>query len=126
MYTSCGENALGSTTKSMQHARNWGSALQQHCPDRQPFLFVDACSSYLGPQFLANCVRCKIWVLYVPARLTWLLLPAGTHCFALLKASIRLEFHDTALLSAIGKVTVKDMLEHLDGAIRKVLQGRCW
>ena len=107
-------------------ARNWGKALQQHCPDRQPFLLLDACSPHLGPKFLASCVRCKIWVLYVPARLTWLLQPADTHCFALLKASLRQQFHDTALLSASGKVTLKDILEHLDRAIRKVLQGRSW
>ena len=107
-------------------ARNWGRALQQPCPDRQPVLLLDACSSHLGPRPLASCVRCKIWALYVLARLTWLLKPADTHCFALLKASLQQQFHDTALLSATGKVTVKNILEHLDRGIRKMLQGRSW
>ena len=79
---------------------------------------LDACSPHLGPSFLASCVRCKIRVLYVPARLTWLLQPTDTHCFALLKTSLRQQFHDMALLAANGKVTVKDILEHLDRAIR--------
>ena len=107
-------------------ARHWSRVLQQHCPDRQPILLLDACSAHLGPKFLASCVRCKIWVVYVPARLTWLLQPADTHCFALLKASLRQLFHDTALRAANGKVTVKNILEHLDRAIRKVFQGRSW
>ena len=62
----------------------------------------------------------------MPARLTWLLQPADTHCFALLKASLRQLFHDTALRAADGKVTVKNILEHLDRAIRKVFQARSW
>ena len=107
-------------------ARHWGRVLQLHCPDRQPILLLDACSAHLGPSFLASCVRWKIWVVFVPARLTWLLQPADTHCFALLKASLRQKFHDTALLAAYGKVTVKNILEHLDRAIRSVFQGRSW
>ena len=70
-------------------ARHWGRVLQLHCPDRQPILLLDVCSAHLGPSFLASCVRWKIWVVFVPARLTWLLQPADTHCFALLKASPR-------------------------------------
>ena len=42
-------------------ARHWSRVLQQHCPDRQPILLLDACSAHLGPKFLASCVRCKIW-----------------------------------------------------------------
>ena len=107
-------------------ARHWGRALQHHCPDRQPILSLDACSAHLGPSLLASCVRCKIWVLCVPARLTWLLQPADTHCFALLKASLRQQLHDTTLLAANGKLAIKNIHEHLDRAIRKVFQGRSW
>ena len=107
-------------------ARHWGRVLSLHCPDRQPILLMDACSVHLGPRFLASCVRCKIWVVYVPARLTWLLQPADTHCFALLKASLRQQFHETSLLADSGRVTVRDILEHLNIAIRKVFQGRSW
>ena len=34
--------------------------------------------------------------------MTWLLQPADTHCFALLKASLRQQFHNTALTAADG------------------------
>ena len=107
-------------------ARHWGRVLQEHCPDKQPILLLDACSAHLGPRFLASCVRWKIWVMYVPARLTWLLQPADTHCFALLKANLRQLFHNAVLTAADGKVTVKDILKHLDEAIRKIFQGRSW
>ena len=107
-------------------SRHWGRVLQEHSPDKQPILLLDACSAHLGPKFLASCVRWKIWVVCVPARMTWLLQPADTHCFALLKASLRQQFHNTALTAADGQVTLKDILKHLDEGIRKIFQGRSW
>ena len=105
-------------------AGHWGRVLQQHCPHRQPMLLLAACSSHLGPLFIGRSVRCKILLLYVPARLTWMLQPVDTPCLELLKARLRQQFHNMALLAANGKLTVKDILEHLDRAIRKVFQGR--
>ena len=127
MYMFCDEKVHGSTTPSLQVSPDIGA---ESCSSialiGNPILLLDACSAHLGPKFLASCVRSKIWVVYVPARLTWLLQPADTHCFALLKASLRQLFHDTVLRAANGKVTVKNILEHLDRAIRKVFQGRSW
>ena len=125
--TSCGEkSAWINDTELAAIARHWGRVLQQHCPYRQPVLLPDACSPHLKPNFLASYVRWNMWVLHVPARLIWLLQPADTHCFALLKASLRQQFHDMALLAAGGKAALKNILEHLGRAIRKVSQGRSW
>ena len=107
-------------------ARHWGQVLARHTAKRQPILLVDSCNAHLGRKFLAACARWKIWVVCVPARLTWLMQPADTHCFALLKAWLRKAYHEALLASEDGKVSVKEVLLQLNMAIRKVLQGRRW
>ena len=107
-------------------ARHWGQVLARHRARRQPILLLDACNAHLGRKFLAACSRWKIWVVCVPARLTWLMQPADTHCFALLKAWLRKTFHEALLASEDGKVRVKEIIMQLNMAIRKVLQGRRW
>ena len=107
-------------------ARHWGEVLSRHRAERQPILLVDSCNAHLGRKFLAACARAKIWVVCVPARLTWLMQPADTHCFALLKAWLRKAFHEALLANENGKVFVKEMILQVNMAIRKVLQGRRW
>ena len=107
-------------------ARHWGEVLSRHRAERQPILLVDSCNAHLGRKFLAACARAKIWVVCVPARLTWLMQPADTHCFALFKAWLRKAFHEALLANEDGKVFVKDVILQLNTAIRKVLQGRRW
>ena len=107
-------------------AKHWGEVLSRHRAERQPILLVDSCNAHLGRKFLAACARAKIWVVCVPARLTWLMQPADTHCFALLKAWLRKAFHEALLANEDGQVFVKEMVLHLNMAIRKVLQGRQW
>ena len=70
-------------------ARHWGRVLASRRAHQQPILLVDACNAHLARRFLDTCSRWKIWLVYVPARLTWLVQPANTHCFALLKALLR-------------------------------------
>ena len=107
-------------------AQHWGQVLAEFSVDRQPILLLDACSAHLGLKFLAMCRRWSIWVVCVPARMTWLMQPADTHCFALLKAWLRKRFHEALVAGTDGKVTVKDILLHMNESIRRVLQGRRW
>ena len=106
-------------------AKHWGQVLRRHCEKRQAVLLIDSCNAHLGRKFLAACARAQLWIVAVPARLTWLMQPADTHAFALLKAWLRRSFHE-ALLNGDGRVGVKEMVVHLNMAIRKVLQGRRW
>ena len=92
----------------------------------QPILILDACSTHMGPRFLRACRRWNIWLVFVPAKTTWLLQPADTHTFAAFKRRLRDMFEQSLLESDDGVVHLKTVLPHLDRAIRKVFQGKAW
>ena len=47
----------------------------------QPILLMDALPAHLAAKVFRAATRCGIWVLVVPAKLTWLIQPADTHAF---------------------------------------------
>ena len=59
----------------------------------------------------------------MPARLTCLLQPADTHCFAMLEASLRYLFHCALIAGMAGKVTWKDSLLHVCKAFAESCRG---
>ena len=107
-------------------AAKWGRALLPYRHRRQPILLLDACSTHMGQRFLRACSRWNIWLVFVPARMTWLLQPADTHCFAAFKAYLRKLFEQSILDSRDGAVTVRDIILQLDAAIRRIIQGKRW
>ena len=107
-------------------ALHWARALAEFRDSHQPILLLDACPAHLGQRFLMACRRYNIWVLFVPARMTWLLQPADTHCFAMLKRLIRREYHLELICSSSGIVNVRRILEIILQGIRQVMQGHKW
>ena len=77
-------------------------------------------------KFFGAYKRWNIWVVCIPARLTWLLQPADTHCFALLKRILRRKYHDALLRSVSGEVGIRVIIEGIHAGIREVLQVRSW
>ena len=104
----------------------WGKALRPYKDTHQPILLLDACSAHMGLRFLRALVRWNIWVVFIPARTTWLLQPCDTHCFATFKGALRAMFEQSLLDSEDGAVDIKTVILHLDRAIRKVIQGKEW
>ena len=104
----------------------WGNALRASRLTHQPILLLDACSTHMGPRFLAACVRWNIWLVFVPAKTTWLLQPADTHCFATFKKYLRDYFEEALLANPDGVVDIKSVILQLDKTIRKVLHSKRW
>ena len=104
----------------------WGDALRASRLTHQPILLLDACPTHMGPRFLAACVRWNIWLVFVPAKTTWLIQPADTHCFASFKKYLRECFEDSLLSHENATVDIKSVIMHLDKTIRKVMQGKRW
>ena len=63
-----------------------------------------------------------LWVVIVPAKLTWLLQPADTHCFAKYKAFLRKKYLEMSSDSVDGAVELQQILLAMNEAVRKVFQ----
>ena len=55
----------------------------------QPVLVMDACRLHLHRSLAEACLREGVWLVIVPARLTWLLQPLDTHAFQPYKHFLR-------------------------------------
>ena len=104
----------------------WGKALRPFKDTHQPILLLDACSAHMGQHFLRALTRWNIWVVFIPARTTWLLQPCDTHCFAAFKGALHKMFEQSLLDNEDGAVDIKIVILHLNRAIRQVVQGKEW
>ena len=92
----------------------------------QPVLLWDALGAHLQPAVLREAGRLGIWVLVIPARITWLLQPADTHCFAKYKAFLRKRYLEAAADSVDGRVSLDAILNSMNAAIRCIFQKSKW
>ncbi len=65
-------------------------------------------------------------MVFVPARLTWLLQPCDTHCFAAYKRSLQRQYHDDSVANASGTVSAKDVCLDINRAVKSVVQRKHW
>ena len=92
----------------------------------QPVLIWDAAKPHLRPDVLRCAARLGLWVIFVPARITWLLQPADTHCFARYKAYLRKRYLEISSRAPDGRVTTEDILLTMNAAVREVFQKNKW
>lgn len=93
---------------------------------RYVILLLDCAPQHFHPTVIACARRRNTRLIFVPAKLTFLLQPCDTHVFARFKAFLRSNWAKERTASVDGEVSVKSWLLLLVGAIRKVLQGVAW
>ena len=93
----------------------------------QPVLLMDASRIHVASVVLRACHRAGIWVVLVPARLTWLMQPLDTHGFQRYKAHLRSQYQDARCRSAgDGDLAIGEFLPCVYSAVKTVLQGTRW
>lgn len=94
----------------------------------QIVLVLDAARIHFHPNVLRACSTAGIWLVFVPARMTWLLQPLDTDAFAIFKAELRRAYQRARLGSAdaVGDLSMAEFLECVYGTVRRILQGRRW
>ena len=94
----------------------------------QVVLVLDAARIHYAPAALRACRASGVWLVVVPAKMTWLLQPLDTHAFALYKAWLKQAYQRARMTSssASGDLHMSEFLPCVYGAIRHVLQGRRW
>ena len=101
-------------------------ALQPFSEKVQPVLFWDAAKAHLRPDVLRCAGKLGIWVIIIPARVTWLLQPADTHGFARYKAFLRKKYLEASSLAVDGRVNTDDIILAMNSAVRQVFQKQKW
>lgn len=92
----------------------------------QPVLLLDAVRVHTAPQVLRACIDCKIWLVLVPAKTTWLMQPLDTHAFMAFKTYLRQAYQEARIAAAMADLDIGRFLNCVYESIRLVLQGRRW
>ena len=89
-------------------------------------LVLDCAPQHLADNVVNHARRLRIVLLYVPARLTWLLQPLDTHVFASLKRRLHALQLEARCESVDGVLLGIHWLELLCRAVQEVLSGCDW
>ena len=103
-----------------------GAALQPFAARYQPILLMDAARAHLHASVAERCAAKGIWLIVVPAKLTWLLQPCDTHAFQRYKLYLKAAYQRLQISSASGQVSTPDFITAVCQTIRFVLQARRW
>lgn len=103
-----------------------GAALEPYTHEVQPILFLDACRLHLASRVIAACHDAHIWLIVIPARMTWMLQPLDTHAFFKYKLQLKGAYQAARAETEDGNLHISSFLRCLYKVIRCVLQGRSW
>ena len=104
--------------------RSLGRALLPWAAEFQPVLLMDCHLTHLAAPVLRAAGAAGIWVLPLPAKMTWLMQPLDTHVFAAYKAAIRRRYVTHLAADEAGRVANAKMVEIALNAASEVLHGR--
>jgi hypothetical protein len=91
----------------------------------QPVLVLDCCRAHVCRALSLLATRLGIRLLFVPAKLTWLLQPADTHLFAKFKSFVRAAWA-LRWSEGRGQITDKEWAQMILDALVKVVRGSFW
>ena len=89
-------------------------------------LAIDVCRAHISHDVVVHSRRLGFEVVFVPAKMTWLLQPLDTHVFAQLKRSIRDGLFQRIVASSSGRLFARDAIAVKAAAIDKILVTRDW
>ena len=103
-----------------------GTILRPFLSEYQPVLLMDALGAHIAEVVFKAAARFGIWVLIVPAKLTWLLQPADTHLFYKYKMRVKRCFTEAMARSPTGMLDLRDVILAINHAVRHVCQAHDW
>jgi hypothetical protein len=95
-------------------------------PKARIVVVMDVCPAHVAQPLLAAAARLGLILVFVPARLTWLLQILDTHVFAQLKREMRRRFWMATQRSADHCLSPAEQLQALTEAATDVLVRRSW
>jgi hypothetical protein len=102
------------------------TCLKDYKATHQIILVLDVASCHRHTSIYALANRLGVRLLFVPAKLTYLLQPADTHLFSKLKASLRRRWRELLVESEAGTVSYQVWLSAFFGVARQILNSTRW
>lgn len=101
-------------------------SLEGYMATHQIILVLDVAKCHFHTSISALAATKGIRLLYVPAKLTFLLQPADTHCFSRLKDRLRKKWVALRAQSSTGTISHKDWLCAVIGIVSTLFNGTKW
>jgi len=95
-------------------------------PDCVPLLVMDVCPVHLVEKVLADARRAGVYIIFVPAKMTWMLQPLDLRVFAVLKSKIREATFEAKAASRSSRLPPLARVQVHSAAIRQVLVEQNW
>jgi hypothetical protein len=89
-------------------------------------LLMDANRAHLDEAICRRARALGMTLVFVPAKLTWLLQPADTHLFAPLKSAVRRKYTNMQLETTDGRIDKEQWLSVVVDALSEVVVDRSW
>lgn len=100
--------------------------LKDYLTSHQLILVMDVARCHLHNSIFSLAKRLDVILMYVPAKLTWLLQPADTHVFFRLKKRLRQRWLDLRVQSESGEISHSDWLVAIFDVVGKLFCGFHW
>jgi hypothetical protein len=101
-------------------------SLQAFMATYQIILVLDCARCHIHPTIFALATRLGVRLLYVPAKLTFLLQPADTHCFSRLKQKLRQKWMQLKVDSSSGEISHLEWFIAMLQIVSQVLCSNRW
>ena len=110
----------------VKYVKLLAGCLEPFASQYQPILLWDALPAHCAPSVLRAAGRAGLWVVIVPAKMTWLLQPLDTDAFSRYKQYLRRRYLELLCDAHDGCVAATSIILAMNDSCRKVFQGHAW
>jgi len=102
------------------------NCIREHIAEHQIILVVDAARCPIHRDIVNHACKHDMWMLYVPAKMTWLLQPLDAYVFAGFKADLKQQFADPQYATDTTTMLSSAWLRRLWQSIHSKIQSLDW
>ena len=102
------------------------ATVRRHSPGRPLVLLLDSAAQHLTMPVLRHAANLNIHLVFIPARLTWLLQPLDSHVFAKMKRRLHALQQEARINAVSGTLTTTQWLALVIASVQDCLVDMTW
>ena len=100
--------------------------VRRHSPGSPLVLLMDSAALHLTMPVLRHAANLNMHLVFVPARVTWLLQPLDSHVFAKMKRRLRAMQQEARVTASSGTLTTTQWLALVIASVQEMLVDMTW